>query len=82
MAMIGFAIIAIPKMSNELLELLELQTIYARLTYTAKGEKSQHIVICGDISSVNLDEFFEELFHEDHENEDLNVVILQPGEAK
>ena len=81
MAMIGFAIIAIPKMTNDLLEVMELQSIYARLSYHAKGKKSQHVVICGDIKSISLQEFFGELFHEDHENEDLNVVVLHPGTA-
>ena len=79
--MIGFAIIAIPKMTNELLEVMELQSIYARLSYHAKGKNSQHVVICGDIKSISLQEFFGELFHEDHENEDLNVVVLHPGEV-
>jgi hypothetical protein len=82
MAMIGFAIIYIPKMTNELLELMKLQSIYARLSYSPKGKHSQHIVICGDIKSLSIKEFFDELFHEDHENIDLNAVILQPGTAR
>ncbi len=79
MGMIAVTLIAIPKMTNELFEVMELQSIYARLSYRAKGKKSQHIVICGDIKSISLQEFFGELFHEDHENDDLNVVILHPG---
>jgi hypothetical protein len=82
MAMIGFAIVYIPKMTNELLELMKLQSIYARLSYSPKGKSSQHIVICGDIKTLAIKEFFEELFHEDHENIDLNAVILQPGEFR
>jgi potassium large conductance calcium-activated channel subfamily M alpha protein 1 len=78
MCIIGFSIISIPKMTNELIEKMALQTVYMRNTYTPKSKNSKHIVICGDISSISLNEFFAELFHEDHENVDLNAILLLP----
>jgi hypothetical protein len=78
MAMIGFAIISVPKMTNELIEKMNLQTVYMRAVYTPKSRSARHIIMCGDISSISLNGFFAELFHEDHENVDLNVVILLP----
>ena len=50
-----------------------------RAVYTPKSLNSKHIVICGDLSSASLNDFFGELFHEDHENIDLNAVILLPN---
>ena len=38
------------------------------------------MLICGDILSSSISEFLEELFHEDHERDDLQCVILQPEE--
>eukprot|EP01039_Chlorochromonas_danica_P002121 gene2121-2315_t len=79
MVMIGFAIISVPKVTNELVEKMNLQTVYMRAAYTPKGKNSKHIVICGDFSSVSLQQLFEELFHEDHENGDLCAVLLFPS---
>jgi hypothetical protein len=78
MAFILFAIITIPKMTNELFEKMSLQSVYARASYSPKGPFSKHVVICGDVSSISLEGFFEELFHEDHENSELNAVLLLP----
>ena len=79
MGMICFAIIVVPQMTNKLIDLMAAQSIYARLYYRPKSEKSQHVLICGELKSTSLREFFDELFHEDHENVDLTAVILQPG---
>jgi voltage-gated potassium channel len=78
MIMICVAIVSIPKMTNELIEKMALQSVYQRAVFLPKSKKNEHIVICGDMGSVMLVEFFAELFHEDHENENLHVVILQP----
>ena len=79
MMMIGFSIISIPKMTNELIEKMSLQSVYMRNVYVPKTQQSKHVVICGDLTSTSLDEFFEELFHEDHENVDLNAILLLPS---
>jgi len=36
------------------------------------------VIICGDISSTSMKEFFAELFHEDHETTELNAILLLP----
>ncbi len=78
MIMIGVAIVSIPKMTNELIDKMSLQSVYMRAVYTPKSRNSKHVIICGDLSSTSLKEFFAELFHEDHENSELNAVILLP----
>lgn len=78
MCIIGVSIISIPKMTNELIQKMALQSIYARTSYSPKTINSKHVVICGDLTSTSMNEFFEELFHEDHENHDLNAIILLP----
>jgi hypothetical protein len=79
MTMISFAIITVPSMTNELISKMSQQSIYARAKYIPKTAKSRHVLICGDSSSSSLREFFEELFHEDHDVTNLYAVILQPG---
>lgn len=74
--MIGFAIIQVPKMSNELIAIMSQQSVYARAHYRPKNDNSSHVLICGDLKSTSLREFFDELFHEDHSNEDIHAVIL------
>ncbi|KAJ1407600.1 hypothetical protein B484DRAFT_423621 [Ochromonadaceae sp. CCMP2298] len=39
---------------------------------------TKHIVICGSLNSITLESFFEELFHEDHNNIGLSTVVLVP----
>lgn len=78
MLMIGVAIIIVPKMTNELLETMAQTSIYARAVYKPRPEH-KHILICGDLRSTSVPEFFAELFHEDHENSNLFAVILSPS---
>lgn len=78
MIMIAVAIVYIPKLTNELLEIVSLQSIYTRLVYTPKTRFSEHIVIAGNLVTLHLEEFLTQLFHEDHNNFDLTVVILSP----
>jgi hypothetical protein len=52
-------------------------SVWARANYKPRGN-TKHVLICGDLKSTSLLEFFSELFHEDHENMNLNAVILQP----
>jgi hypothetical protein len=79
MATIISAIISVPQMTNELIEMLALQSIYVRARYIPKSAANQHILICGNIVSSSLREFFGELFHEDHDTKGLHCVILQPN---
>lgn len=78
MCIIGFAVISVPVATNELIAKMKLQSVYMRAIYTPKSRNAKHILICGDLSSTSIKDFFEELFHEDHENDDLTAVILLP----
>lgn len=80
MAMIAFAIVTIPKMSNELIAAMSRQSIYARIHYTPKSKRSAHVIICGDLKSTSITEFFNEIFHEDHQSDNLHAVIIQPDQ--
>ena len=77
MSMIAFAFIAGPQMSSSLLEKINEQSIYARALYVKKY-KATHVFVCGDISTMALLPFVNELFHEDHEDENINSVFMSP----
>ena len=79
MCMIMFAIIYVPRLTNEVIEKMSLQSVYARISYRVQGKHSLHVMLCGDVTTTSLGEFFEELFHEDHDNSELNAVILHPS---
>lgn len=75
-----FLLIYIPDQAQKVWEKMNRLSKYLRSRYSP-SRTTQHIVICGDISSVNMREFISELFHEDHtSNLVLNAVILNPGE--
>ena len=78
MAMISFAIITVPQMTNELMEKMGMQSVYARAQYVPKSRHIHHVLVCGDLNSSSLYEFFEELFHEDHDAGNLHAVVLHP----
>lgn len=53
--------------------------MYARAVYLPLSKRTKHVIICGDISSTSMKEFFAELFHEDHETTtELNAILLLP----
>ena len=79
MAMISFAIITVPQMTNELIEKMGMLSVYARAFYIPKTRNTEHVLICGDLTSSSIHEFFEELFHEDHDAGNLHAVVLHPG---
>ena len=78
MGMIIVAIIIVPQMTNELMEKISRQSVYARASYEPKTALSTHVLVCGDVKSSSLEEFFQELFHEDHDINNLYAVVLQP----
>jgi potassium large conductance calcium-activated channel subfamily M alpha protein 1 len=80
MVMIVTAVITVPQMVNELNAKVAESSVYARMQYIPKAKLSSHVLICGDISSTSLRDFFNELFHEDHDVRNLHAVILQPLE--
>ena len=78
MALIAFAIVLVPMLTNKLFDIISHTSKYARQVYHERRGNS-HVLICGDLRSCSLHEFFAELFHEDHENTHLTGVILQPS---
>ena len=78
MAIVFFAVVYVPMQTNKLIEMMNRQSVYARAKYKPRGI-AKHVIVCGDLTSTSLQEFFRELFHEDHENVNLNAVVLQPG---
>jgi hypothetical protein len=81
MAIIGFAVVQVPMLSGELIEKITSQSVYARQSYHPKNDNSKHVLICGDLVSTAISEFFDELFHEDHSDDDIHAVVLQIGEV-
>ena len=75
MGLIGFAFLSGPQMSTDLIEKLNRQSIYARAHYVPKY-RSTHVYVCGDTETSSIHEFFAELFHEDHEDEEIHAVVM------
>jgi hypothetical protein len=85
MAIILFSILYVPSVTGKILEVMQMESKYARMTFVA-GSNSKHIIICGDLESISLRDFLDELFHEDHNNSEdmaniLQIVILQPSKS-
>ena len=68
----------VPKLTNELLQILENSSVYSRDSYQSNPE-IPHLVICGNISADSLKNFCNELFHVDHGQSEKFVVILNPN---
>lgn len=84
MAIIGFSVLYVPTVTSKVLDIMQIESKYARMSYVSGGSSCNHIVICGDLDSISLREFFDELFHEDHNNSDkggnmLHIVVMQPS---
>lgn len=77
MFFIGLSLVVVPKLSNELMDKMSQYSIYQRTWYLPKP-RSKHVLICGDLSSTSLLEFFQELFHEDHDVGNMMALVLQP----
>jgi voltage-gated potassium channel Kch len=78
MIMIAIAMVVIPKLTNDLIEIVNSQSVYARAFYSTKTKYSEHVVICGNLSTMHFQDFFSQLFHEDHDNYDLTAVVVSP----
>ena len=78
MFMISFAFIMGPQMSSDLIEKMEEKSVYERAHFIKKTRKTTHVVVCGDLCTMALLPFVEELFHDDHEDENINAVFLSP----
>ena len=77
MSVITCGFVAGPQMSSRLVEKMGEQSVFARARYVKKY-KATHVFVCGDISTMAVWPFVSELFHEDHEDEDINAVFMSP----
>jgi len=78
MCIIAFSIITIPMMTTKLFELMKLQSVYSRTTYFSVKKRSKHVVICGDHDSAPQPHFFDNIFHKNHNQFELHVVLVFP----
>ena len=74
MLAVTFAIIS--KQTNKLLQLMGLQSIYARQRYFKTN--APHVIVCGNIASNSARDFLQEFFHPDHGRDDSKLIILSP----
>ena len=74
--MIITSIVVISRQTNQILALMSVQSEYARAVYVPQSARSQHVVVCGDISFQTAKDFLEEFFHVDHGRRDVTVVFL------
>ena len=63
--LVCFAFSFVPWQSSELIRHLSSKSYYARRNYKASPH-IPHIVVMGSISTIAAENFFKELFHQDH----------------
>ncbi|RLN89910.1 hypothetical protein BBJ28_00019317 [Nothophytophthora sp. Chile5] len=72
-------ILIVPYQVSQILSLGSSFTPYELATHTP-SPSSKHIVLCGDLTPSRIDHFFREVFHDDHDLVDINVVVLSEDE--
>ena len=77
--MIAVFLLQIPVITNKLAEAFSQFSYYERAVYKSKRSGGGHVIICGSANERPILEFMQELFHPDHRNPSLNVVILAQG---
>jgi len=77
--MISVFLLQIPVITNQLAEAFSQFSFYERAIYRPKRGGGKHVIICGSANERPIAEFMQELFHPDHRNPSLQVVILTRG---
>jgi len=78
--MISVFLLQIPVITNQLAEAFSQFSFYERAIYRPKrGDSGGHVIICGSANDRPIMEFMQELFHPDHRNPTLHVIILTRG---
>ena len=67
----------IPKSTNKLIRLMSMKSVYATDRYKPIPQ-CRHVVVTGDLASLDED-FFRELFHVDHGDNQIEAVVLGEG---
>lgn len=77
--MISIFLLQIPIITNQIAEAFSQFSFYERAIFRAKRGVGKHVIICGSANQRPIKEFMQELFHPDHRNPSLHVVILTRG---
>ncbi|KAJ0395500.1 hypothetical protein ATCC90586_001261 [Pythium insidiosum] len=68
-------ILIVPYQISQVLDLGKSFSQYQLATFLPTP-RAKHIVLCGDLTPSRIDHFFREVFHDDHDIVDINVVVL------
>lgn len=72
-------ILIVPYQVSRVLDLGKAFTQYELTTFKPSGN-TNHVVLCGDLTSSRIDHFFSEVFHDDHDMVDINVAVMSEDE--
>lgn len=72
-------ILIVPYQVSRVLDLGKAFTQYELTTFKPSGN-TKHVVLCGDLTPSRIDHFFSEVFHDDHDIVDINVVVMSEDE--
>ncbi|GMF23358.1 unnamed protein product [Phytophthora lilii] len=78
-ALVLVLILVVPYQVSQILALGSSFSPYELATHTP-SPTSKHIILCGDLTPSRIDHFFREVFHDDHDLVDINVVVLSEEE--
>lgn len=74
-ALVIVLILIVPYQVSRVLDLGKSFSQYELADYKTSSS-SKHIVLCGDLTPSRIDHFFREIFHDDHDMMNVNVVVL------
>ncbi|GMF59379.1 unnamed protein product [Phytophthora fragariaefolia] len=78
-ALVLVLILVVPYQVSQILALGSSFSPY-ELASHSPSPTSKHIILCGDLTPSRIDHFFREVFHDDHDLVDINVVVLSEEE--
>ncbi|RLN63378.1 hypothetical protein BBJ29_001734 [Phytophthora kernoviae] len=78
-ALVLVLILVVPYQISQILALGSSFSPYEVASHSP-SPTSKHIVLCGDLTPSRIDHFFSEVFHDDHDVVDINVVVLSEEE--
>uniref|UniRef100_H3HBR9 Uncharacterized protein n=1 Tax=Phytophthora ramorum TaxID=164328 RepID=H3HBR9_PHYRM len=78
-ALVLVLILVVPYQVSQILALGSSFSAYELATHTP-SPTSKHIILSGDLTPSRIDHFFREVFHDDHDLVDINVVVLSEEE--
>ncbi|ETO83338.1 hypothetical protein F444_02639 [Phytophthora nicotianae P1976] len=78
-ALVLVLILVVPYQVSQILALGSSFSPYELASHTP-SPTIKHIILCGDLTPSRIDHFFREVFHDDHDLVDINVVVLSEEE--